>query len=79
MRKSWILQGMHIYTSFECKKNDTHSFHTHGPNTSIIEMFKEVNKMKARADKSDESTRLISASGIETMTDSTIPSIVKLD
>ena len=42
-------------------------------------MFKEVNKMKARADKSDESTRLISASGIETMTDSTIPSIVKLD
>ena len=40
---------------------DIHSSHTHGSNTSRIEMIKGVTKMKARATNSE-------ASGIETKT-----------
>ena len=45
---------------------DIHSSHTHGPNTSRIEMIEGVTNMKARATNSEESTRLILASGNET-------------
>ena len=48
---------------------DIHLSHTHGPNTPRIEVINGVTKMKARATNSEESTRLILASGIETMTD----------
>ncbi|KAI6648231.1 Transposase [Oopsacas minuta] len=58
---------------------DVHSFHTHGPNPPRIEMIKGITNMKARAKNSEESTRLILASGIETTTDSAISTIVKFD
>ena len=42
-------------------------------------MIKGITKMKTRAENSEESTRLIFASGIETMTDSAISTLVKFD
>lgn len=58
---------------------DIHSSHTHGSNTSRVEMIKGITKMKTRAENSEESTRFIFASGIETMTDSAISTLVKFD
>ena len=42
-------------------------------------MIKGITKMKTRAENSEESTKLIFASGIETMTDSAISTLVKFD
>ena len=42
-------------------------------------MIKGITKMKTRAENSEESTRLIFASGIGTMTDSAISTLVKFD
>ena len=54
--------------------------HTHGPDMSRIEMLKGYDLMRERADHiSDESTRAIFASGVETMSDSSINQLPKTE
>ena len=54
--------------------------HTHGPDMSRIEMVIGYDLMRERADHiSDESTRAIFASGVETMSDSSINQLPKTE
>ena len=58
---------------------DIHSSHTHAPDCSRVEMIRGLNTMKYRARNSNDSTRSILATGLETMTDSTISKLYKFD
>ena len=58
---------------------DIHSTHTHAPDCSRVEMIRGLNTMKHRAMNSIDSTRSILATGLETMTDSTISKLSKFD
>ena len=58
---------------------DIHSTHTHAPDCSRVEMKRGLNTMKHRAMNSIDSTRSILATGLETMTDSTISKLSKFD
>ena len=58
---------------------DIHSSHTHAPDCSRVEMIRGLNTMKYRATNSNDSTRSILATGLETMTDSTIYKLYKFD
>ena len=55
------------------------SSHTHVPDCSRVEMVRGMNTKKHRAVNSNDSTRSILATGLETMTDSTISKLSNFD
>ena len=57
--------------------SDIHSSHKHAPDCSRVEMVKGLNTMKHRASNSNDSSRLILANGLGTMTNSTISKLSK--
>ena len=60
--------------------NEILDSHTHGPDISRIEMLKGYNLMKERASSnSDESTRAIFASRVETMSDTSVIKLPKTE
>ena len=56
-----------------------HSSHTHVPDCPRVEMFEGLNTMKHRATNFNDITRSILATGLETITDSTISKLSKFD
>ena len=72
-----------ISTTIDMKPRDSNEIldsHTHGPDISRIEMLKGYNLLKECASSnSDESTRAIFASGVETMSDTSITKLPKTE
>ena len=59
--------------------SDIHSSHTHAPDCSRVEMINGLNAMKDRARNSNDNTRFILATGLETMSNTTVSKLSKFD
>ena len=62
-----------------CNIADIHSSHSHGPDPTILQIVKSITNMKNRATSSEDRTRSIFARGIETMSNSAISALPKID
>ena len=62
-----------------CKIADIYSSHSHGPDPTRFEIVQSITKMKDRAANCEDSARTIFASGVETMSNSSISAQPKFD
>ena len=62
-----------------CKLADIYSSHSHGTDPTRFEIIRSITKMKDRATNCEDSTRLMFASGVETMSNSGISALPKFD
>ena len=62
-----------------CQIADINSSHSHGPDTKRFEIVQSISQMKDRATNSEDSTRSILASGVGTMSNSSIAALPRFD